>query len=82
MPGYDYGWPHRRLRARINRQVQAGNAVCWRCGLPIEPGSPWHLGHDDIDRSIYRGAEHAGCNLAAAGRANRCEPIGCRSRVW
>ena len=26
----------------------------------------WDLGHDDYDRSIYRGPEHARCNRSAA----------------
>jgi len=33
---------------------------CWRCGELIRPGQPWHLGHDDYDRTKYRGPEHRG----------------------
>lgn len=74
--GYDYR--HRQLRAQINLQVQAGTAHCWRCqanGLPptrtlIPPGQPWDLGHDDHDRTRYRGPEHRGCNRATKGRNN------------
>jgi hypothetical protein len=25
--------------------VEAGQTSCWRCKLPIEPGTPWELGH-------------------------------------
>ncbi len=72
--GYDA--QHRRIRrdweARIARE---GHVPCWRCGHPITTDTPWHLGHDDNDRSITRGPEHdRTCNLAAAGRkshANR-----------
>lgn len=66
-----YGREHRRLRRKVARQVEAGEAYCWRCleegktkeQAWIPPGSDWHLGHDDRDRSIYRGAEHALCNV-------------------
>ena len=61
-----YGYEHQRLRKRIKREVDSGTAVCWRCGVGIDPLEQWHLGHDDDDPTIYRGAEHAGCNLATA----------------
>jgi hypothetical protein len=48
--------------------VAAGRVKCWRCGERIDPGSDWHLGHDDENRSRYRGPEHARCNTATAGR--------------
>lgn len=40
---------------------------CWRCDNPIDPKN-WDLGHDDWDRSIYRGPECPSCNRSAAGR--------------
>jgi hypothetical protein len=46
-----YGWEHQQLRKRVPRVVAAGGATCARCGLPITPGDPWDLGHDDQDRS-------------------------------
>jgi hypothetical protein len=68
--GYDAN--HRRLRRKVKREVEAGQAYCWRCLSEgktreqafIPPGSQFHLGHDDHDRSIYRGAEHVACNVA------------------
>ena len=44
--------------------------ICWRCaenGQPheVDPGC-WDLGHDDHDRSIYRGPECRGGNRAVA----------------
>lgn len=69
-----YGWTHQQLRRRWQRVIDAGNGICWRCEKPIPPGAPWHLGHDDNDRSIYRGPEHPPCNLSAAGRKTTATP--------
>ena len=64
--GYDSA--HDRLRADYQRRMSAGERfTCWRCGDPIDPTS-WHLGHDDHDRSVYRGPECVGCNTATSGR--------------
>lgn len=54
-----YGWSHEKLRAKLKPQVEAGRAACWRCRLPIQRGQAWDLGHDDLDRTRYRGPEHA-----------------------
>lgn len=68
-----YGSGHKRMRAQWAPKVATGTVTCWRCGELIAPDDPWDLGHDDDDRSIYRGPEHAGpCNRsAAAKRSNR-----------
>jgi hypothetical protein len=63
-----YGWPHEQERARWKPLVDRGEVDCWRCGGWIPPGSDWQLGHDDNDRTRYRGAEHKRCNLGAAAR--------------
>ena len=63
-----YGTEHRNLRNQWRPQVEAGTVHCARCGRPIQPGQPWDLGHDDHDRTRYRGPEHARCNRATAGR--------------
>ena len=65
--GYDQA--HRARRAAWAPHVSRGLVTCWRCGQPIEAGSAWDLGHDDHDRSVTRGPEHATCNRSAAGRA-------------
>jgi hypothetical protein len=62
-----YGWDHQTERRHWDVAVQAGHARCVRCGLPIIPGTPYHLDHRD-DRLGYLGVSHARCNLAAAGR--------------
>jgi hypothetical protein len=62
MPGKKYGWKHQQVRERMRRQVDAGLAVCARCGKPIIPGTSWDLGHSDADPTRYHGAEHRKCN--------------------
>lgn len=68
-----YGAPHRAERERWRPLVESGQTICWRCGLPIRADAPWDLGHDDNDRTIWRGPEHRGrCNRSsAATRGNR-----------
>jgi hypothetical protein len=61
-----YGWQHQRRRRQLELLVASGFATCARCGQPIEPGTPWDLGHDDYDRSRYTGPEHASCNRNTA----------------
>lgn len=63
-----YGAAHQAERARWAPIVARGGVICWRCGEPIRPGQPWDLGHDDNDRTIYRGPEHRGHNRAAGAR--------------
>ena len=64
-----YGYAHQQERKRLAPLVEAGEITCWRCGRPIYPGSKWDLGHDDWDRTVYRGPEHANrCNRAAGAR--------------
>jgi hypothetical protein len=61
-----YGGEHQKLRRQYADQLEReGVLQCWRCGRPILPGMKWHLGHDDWDRSIYRGPEHARENVRA-----------------
>lgn len=64
--GYDRR--HEQLREALRPEVEAGHVNCWRCKQPITPTSLWHLGHDDVDRTIYRGPEHVDCNCATSGR--------------
>jgi hypothetical protein len=60
--------------------VEAGHIECWRCGYAIAPDEPWDLGHDDEDRTRYRGPEHVACNRSAGavkGNVSRALP-----RCW
>lgn len=61
---------HRQTRKAIQAKLDKGHAVsCWRCGGPIPNVSRlWHVGHDDVNTQLIRGAEHARCNLKAAAR--------------
>ena len=67
-----YGATHQALRKQAAALVAAGTAICWRCGLAIQPWQSWDLGHSDVDRSQYMGPEHSHCNRSsAASRGNR-----------
>lgn len=63
-----YGSAHKRERRRWKRKVDTGTIHCWRCGTWLNPNEPWDLGHDDRDRTTYRGPECLPCNRATAGR--------------
>lgn len=56
-----YGRAHQKMRRELDIRVQAGEFDCWRCGEAIQPGTPWDLGHDDLDLEQYRGPEHQRC---------------------
>lgn len=62
-----YGHHHQKLRAKLKPNVDAGHTNCWRCNTPIKPGQHWDLGHDDYDRTRYRGPEHARAADCPAG---------------
>jgi hypothetical protein len=66
-----YGHRHQELRKAWARVVTAGLADCVRCGVPIDANEAWDLGHDDQDRTLYRGPEHRRCNRATAARCVR-----------
>jgi hypothetical protein len=86
-----YGIAHRTLRAQFVRLVEAGQATCARCGLPILPGEPFDLDHAD-DRSSCLGASHRRCNRVAGAKSGAAvtnarrwgdEPLRSSwSRVW
>lgn len=64
-----YGWSHQQERERVRKAMEAnGGAFCWRCHELILPTDAWDLGHDDDDRSVYRGPEHRACNRATNRR--------------
>jgi hypothetical protein len=73
-----YGVKHQRQRKDWAALVESGAVSCRRCGRPIPPGSPWDLGHDDVDRSLPAAPEHAACNRATRGRGTTTSPIGVR----
>lgn len=64
--GYDHA--HRELRKAFIPEHTAGALICWRCREIIPSNEPFDLGHDDVDRTMYRGAEHRRCNRSAAGK--------------
>jgi hypothetical protein len=70
-----YGERHRRLRTEWAREVKKGTVRCARCGKFIAPDADWDLGHDDHNRSKYKGPEHATCNRRAAGQAARAAQL-------
>ncbi|WP_374107425.1 endonuclease domain-containing protein [Nocardioides sp. cx-169] len=64
-----YGADHEARRAEWAPIVAQGGVQCWRCREVLDPALPWHLGHDDHDRTKYRGPECVPCNTATAGRS-------------
>jgi len=59
--------------------VEAGEAVCWRCGRlivpdPSKPDDGWQVGHlvDRMDGGEHgptnQAPEHSRCNLSAGGK--------------
>ena len=83
-----YGWKHQQERDRWKTRIATGTITCWRCiarGIPhnqalISPAEPWDLGHDDNDRTRYRGPEHRKCNRGEPSRRKtRPQP---HSRRW
>lgn len=57
-------------RARWSTIIAAGSVTCRRCHQPIQPGTPWDLGHP-ADRPYSSGnhtddlaPEHRHCNRA------------------
>ena len=64
--GYDA--QHDAERARWVPLVATGMVRCWRCRDHIAADQPFDLGHDDEDRSVYRGPEHVSCNRATSTR--------------
>lgn len=81
-----YGHGHQQLRALWQHRIDSGEIViCWRPGCDQQiTGTQWHLGHDDHDRTIYRGPECIHCNLSAAGKkSHQTEPTTeQQSRRW
>ena len=65
-----YGKTHTDTRKAWAPRVAEGTVRCSRCRNFIEAGQPWHLDHDDDDRTKYRGPSHKRCNLSAGGRAS------------
>lgn len=61
------------LRAQWQPRVSAGDVVCGKCGLPIDPRAPWKLGHL-VDRALGGTAahglhpEHAFCSDRSGGQ--------------
>lgn len=84
-----YGAEHRRTAAAMARLVEAGEAVCVRCGQVIVAGKirrrdgklvrnwvPDHTG----DRTGYLGPAHLRCNARAAARVAAARRRGRRMR--
>lgn len=59
---------HQAIRSQWDPYVRSGLVDCWRCGKRIRPTAPWDLGHDDDDRTLYRGPEHRAENRATSTR--------------
>jgi hypothetical protein len=80
-----YGTHHQAERKKWVPIVNAGDAVCTRCGRLIVAGTAWDLDHTD-DRRGYLGVAHRTCNRGQPSRRRRglaeLEPPPRHSRVW
>jgi hypothetical protein len=91
-----YGYVHQERRKWWAVHVEQGEVNCARCGKPIYPKvweyrcpacgkktCGWDLGHDDTDRTLYTGPEHACCNRATrTHEAERRHRTRIHSRDW
>jgi len=68
--GQRYGAPHQAQRKRWAKFVATGEVCCARCGLWIQPGEPWDLGHQDHDLARWSGPEHRRCNRRTSTHAS------------
>lgn len=74
-----YGRRHRELRKQWEPNVNAGRVECSapHCMAEarpggtrrIAPGAAWDLGHDETDRTRYKGPQHAECNRGQSRRS-------------
>jgi hypothetical protein len=62
-----YGAKHKALRKATARTVEAGLAVCARCGGWIPPGTAWDLDHAP-GKDGYLGPSHRACNRRHGAR--------------
>lgn len=66
----------KQARKRIQPLIDAGDAVCARCGHPIRPGQAWDVGHvlpldthgHLADDPANMRPEHRRCNRSAGAR--------------
>lgn len=77
-----YGTKHQQERQAWKAKVAGGEVHCARCGGLIDPGSDWHLDHNDKDRGRYNGPAHAACNVIAANKRRAHRTQDRRSRDW
>lgn len=64
----NYGYQHKQMRKQWTSAVNAGQVQCARCGVLIEAGTPWDMGHVD-GSDAYSGPEHRACNRATLTHA-------------
>ncbi len=75
--GYDH--KHRAERTSWEPTVATGtvkcrrdsNGTCLKDDPYIAPGTPWDLGHPDVECPAPTGPEHEQCNRATVNRAGR-----------
>ena len=66
-----YTGKHAVLRKRWTPRVAAGGVACGRCGLLIQPGTPWDLGHPDDDKRREPTPWHQRCNRVYASTVTK-----------
>lgn len=73
-------------RAALAPLVESGQAICGRCGKPIDPADEWDAGHalDLVTGGHpdgFRSPEHSPCNRSAGAKVGNVMRSAARRRL-
>jgi len=75
-----YGAKHQALRKALEQVVEAGGALCSRCGRLIEPGEPWDAIEATLPHRRFRDSEarlfpDSGADALRMAISKACKPV-------